>query len=342
MILTTINSKINQKIKINYFQRKPANVFFSLENVFDNIRKFLPKKIKSKKIILPFTNQGLWKLIANGFFSFRRQAEINHIAGDIHYLGLFLNPKKTIITVADCNFQKRPLPKWKKKLIAFFWYKWPLSRVAYITVLSPTIKKELLEISTSLKSKIKIIPCPADLEFKFTPKKFNQKKPKILHFGTKYNKNLERVIKAVRDINCQLIVIGRLLKNQKYLLKKYKINYKNYYNLTKKEIIKKYQQSDLVLFPSIYEGFGLPIIEGQSVGRPVIISNLEPMKWVAGKGAILVDPYQINSIKEGIKSIIDDPKKRKQLVEKGLKNIQRFNPKKISQQFYQLYSALIK
>jgi len=329
-----------KKLQIVFFQRKPQNNYYSLENVFDNIRKFLPKKIKSKKIILPFTNQGFWRLLANGFFAFRNQGGINHIAGDIHYLGLFIKNKKTIITVADCNFQKRPLPSWQKKIIAFFWYKLPLKKCALITTISPKIKQELIDLFTLPPKKIKVIPCPTDFEFKFTPKKFNQQKPQILHFGTNYNKNLEGTVKAVKDIKCQLIIIGHLSENQKNLLKKYKINYKNHYNLTKKEIIQKYQQSDLILFPSIYEGFGLPIIEGQSVGRPIITSNLDPMKWVAGEGAILVNPKNILTIKKAILDIIYKPNLRKKLTLLGQKIIQRFNNKKISQQFYQLYRAI--
>ena len=63
-------------------------------------------------------------------------------------------------------------------------------------------------------------------------------------------------------------------------------------------MIQEYKDADLISFPSTFEGFGMPIIEGQAVGRPVITSNIEPMVSVAADAAILVDPFNIESIRE--------------------------------------------
>ena len=91
------------------------------------------------------------------------------------------------------------------------------------------------------------------------------------------------------SINCRINNNWNLDKEYLTILKKYKINYKNYVALSNNEVFKKYANSDFYYF-QLYEGFGMPILEAQTVGRPVITSNLEPMTDVGGKGALYVNP----------------------------------------------------
>ena len=94
-------------------------------------------------------------------------------------------------------------------------------------------------------------------------------------------------------MNINLSIIGNLSKKQKYLLTKNNINFKNYVGISLKSLINKYIKCDILVFTSVYEGFGLPILEAQKIGRPVITSNIQPMKYVAGKGALLVNPKKL-------------------------------------------------
>lgn len=96
-----------------------------------------------------------------------------------------------------------------------------------------------------------------------------------------------------------------------------------------------------MLFPSTYEGFGLPIIEAQATGRPVLTSKLEPMSSVAGDAACLVDPYSVESIRAGVKKIIENESYRNELIEKGFKNVERFQLKNVTKQYIDLYQELI-
>ena len=84
----------------------------------------------------------------------------------------------------------------------------------------------------------------------------------------------------------------------------------------------------------MYEGFGMPIIEGQSIGRVVVTSNLSPMKEVAGNSAILVNPYDIESMKQGYLKAI---KEHDYYIKLGKINVKRFNLEEITKQYYQLY-----
>jgi len=88
---------------------------------------------------------------------------------------------------------------------------------------------------------------------------------------------------------------------------------------------KYFSKADLFLFPSLFEGFGIPILEAQSVGVPVVTSNREPMKGVAGDKRILVNPENPQEIAKVANKILTDGELKKDIVERGLKNIKRFS-----------------
>lgn len=96
----------------------------------------------------------------------------------------------------------------------------------------------------------------------------------------------------------------------------------------------------MLCFVSLYEGFGMPIIEAQATGRPVVTSNLGAMAEVAGRGAHLVDPEESGSIRQGVVKILEDGAYREQLVEKGLKNVKRFRAETVAGQYMALYSDI--
>ena len=103
-----------------------------------------------------------------------------------------------------------------------------------------------------------------------------------------------------------------------------------------------YQLADIIVLPSTYEGFGMPILEAQAVGRPVLTSNISSMPEVAGDAACLVNPYDVNEIRAGINKIISDDNYRESLIQKGFENIKRYNPERIATDYYELYQRVIK
>ncbi|MEA2006618.1 MAG: glycosyltransferase family 1 protein [Patescibacteria group bacterium] len=86
-----------------------------------------------------------------------------------------------------------------------------------------------------------------------------------------------------------------------------------------------YNLADLCLYPSLYEGFGLPILEAQACGCPVLTSNVSSLPEVAGNGAAIVDPYSTEDIKKGILKILRDGKYREVLVKSGMENVGRYS-----------------
>jgi glycosyltransferase involved in cell wall biosynthesis len=97
----------------------------------------------------------------------------------------------------------------------------------------------------------------------------------------------------------------------------------------------------MVVFASTNEGFGMPIIESNAVGRPVVTSNVTSMPEIAGEAACIVDPFKIDSIRHGILKVIEDSTYRQNLIKEGFINILRFKPKKIAHDYTKLYEQII-
>ena len=137
-------------------------------------------------------------------------------------------------------------------------------------------------------------------------------------------------------------IVGELRYEQLSHLREFDIEYSSVFNISDEQILKEYQQADMLVFASTYEGFGLPILEAQATGRPVVTSNIMSMTEVAGNGACLVNPYDVASIREGIFKVINDSYYRYELVHYGFENVKKFHPEKIAAQYVKLYKQMIK
>lgn len=326
-------------MNVYYFFRQKQNHFHSIEKLFTTIQNFLPNSCHFVNINLPFHN-GIIGRIKNIFFVKKRKSQINHITGDVNYISLALPRKNTILTIHDV-FSALKGNLLKRKIISFFWFKIPLYRVKYITTISETTKNQIVKLFNINEKKIIVIPNCFDKNFISSPKPFNKECPRILFIGTKDNKNLERTIFSIYNIKCVLIIIGKLSSEQIKLLKEYCINYENYFDIDDNKMIDIYQNSDILLFPSLQEGFGMPIIEAQAASVPVITSNLEPMSLVAGKGALLVDPLNIDSIREAVLKIIENENLRNTIVGEGSENVKDYDPSVVSKMYFELYNKIL-
>ncbi len=332
-------TRASRPIDITYFYRHPTPSFFSIERVFDDIQAVLSPKYKVRRFYCPCVSRGILRRVWNALCAALAHAEINHVTGDTHYLAIFLMGPRTVLTIHDCVMMRR-LKGIPRAIYYFFWLWWPIKKAAVVTVVSKSIADELSHHVSGCSNKIRIIPNPISTEFVYTPKNFRKESPRILFLGTSENKNLERTTQALQGLNCDFIVVGRLTSDQKDQLNQSGIRWEQFQGLRSNQLVEQYVASDLVLFPSLYEGFGLPIIEAQAVGRPVVTSNLEPMIEVSGGAACLVDPYSITSIRSGVVQIIEDQPYRDSLIRQGRVNVQRYSLAAIGKEYERLYAAI--
>jgi len=328
-------------MNLSFFFRLPSPAFHSIEEQFFAFQKHLPNEVKFFNIFSEYQSIGFINRLKIAFHARKNQSEINHITGDINFIAPFLKKQNTILTVHDIGsaLNKKGLARFILKL---FWFTIPFKSVKYITVISEFTKNEILKEFKVDENKIIVIPdCISD-EFYYIPKDFNSEKPVILQIGTKINKNLHRLIGAISEINCKLLIIGKLNNSDFELLDKYKIDFENKYNLDFSQIIEEYKKSDIVSFVSTYEGFGVPILEAQAVGRPVLTSDLSPMKEVAGNGALLVNPFDISDIRQGIEKLISDKNLREKMSLSGIENAKKYSSKSIASEYYKLYKEISK
>jgi glycosyltransferase involved in cell wall biosynthesis len=162
----------------------------------------------------------------------------------------------------------------------------------------------------------------------------------VLQVGTGWNKNVARVSAALDGLPVHLHVVGVLSRAEREALERHDLEWSNSTHLSDADLFDAYIRADLVVFASTYEGFGLPAVEAQTVGRPLVTSRTTSLPEIAGPGACYVDPGDVASIREGICRVLDDAALRDRLVEAGRENVQRFDPVVLAAQFADIYDEL--
>jgi glycosyltransferase involved in cell wall biosynthesis len=331
-----------KKIKVIFFQRKQRELGnFSVEIYFDQVRKHLSNDFMPILRTVPFESNGLIRRILNIFYCFLCQGDINHITGDIHYVSLLLKKKKTILTILDCGIL-HSTTGYKRKIIKLFWFTLPIIKCKVITCISEATKNDLLNLLNCDFKKIEVVYVSISPNFIKKIKYFNSNYPQILQIGTAENKNLKRLIPALKGIKCKLVIVGKIDQFIENLIKEFNIDCLNIsIKLPEEKLIEIYYNSDIVTLVSTLEGFGMPSIEANSIGRVVLAGSNSSMVEVSNNSACLVDSYNISEIRNGLLKIINDHNYRFNLIENGFLNAKRFSIQKIAVQYSNIYKSLL-
>jgi glycosyltransferase involved in cell wall biosynthesis len=264
-----------------------------------------------------------------------------------------LAPKnlKTIIVVHDLVAFLFPIKHNRKAvLIEKLTLKKALKKAIKIITISKSTESDLIKLFANkvvnLSEKITIIPCAASENFKKLSST-EQKNPEnfkyILGVGTlEPRKNFEKLIEAFSLISkafdyLRLVIIGGkgwgFEKNESD-----KIIFKGY--VAEKDLIHYYNSAEIFVFPSLYEGFGIPPLEAMQCGCPVIASNISSMPEVIGSAGLLVNPTNAHELAEAIKSVLTNQDLRSRLVAQGLVQSQKFSYKLSAQKLIELFKKI--
>lgn len=324
--------------KIALIFRANKNKQFSIETLFSPFNN----QINIQKIILPYDINSFSSFFKLWMFLLKLKQKVIHITGDVHYVAILLFWKKIIITVHDLNHYES-LKGFKKTIYGLIWFYLPLKIANKIVVISPYTKKQLQNHFKINEKKILIIP---NSFLKFEPSnikifKKNKSNFQILCIGNTENKNINRLIDAIDDIDkVELRLIGNQPIEIVNQLKIKNIKFSIVSDLSRDELYNEYSCSDILFFASTKEGFGLPILEAQSVGIPVITSNTTAMPYVLGEGGILINPYSVESIRECILLFVNNKIDIENLKEKGYKNIERFTMLNFIESYKKIYNTI--
>ena len=289
-------------------------------------------------------------------YSFREQISIparllRHrvdLLHEPHYVLPPLVPCRSVVTIHDCIHLM--FPQYLPNRAAYVYARaslWMAARRAErILTASETSKSDILRYCDVPAERITVIHHaiddrfasePQEADIQRTRERYQLDGPFALYVGNiKPHKNLERLIDAFHLVRregferLKLLIIGDEISKYPRLRRavdRYKLHkHVRFQGFVGDETLAAlYRLATVFVFPSLYEGFGLPPLEAMASGTPVVASNTSSLPEVLGDAAVLVDPYSAQSIASGIQQVLDDPVLRETLRTRGLERARGYS-----------------
>lgn len=277
-----------------------------------------------------------------------------------------IKKNKFVVTVHDLTplvFPKE-FPYGYKGLLKWNLQKVSLKRATAIITDSEVSRKDIIKYAGIPDEKINVIYLAASDIFKRLDqskvnnlqkeigKKYDLPKQFVLYVGdVTWNKNLPRLIEAVRKAKVSLVMVGKALSEKNFDRKnpwnKDLVAIQEQIKKTKlitcigfvstEDLVLLYNMATVFVMPSLYEGFGLPVLEAMQCGCPVVTTKEGSLPEVAGNASIYCNAYNIDSIADSIKKVFSDEKLQKRLSENGLKQSKKFSWRKVAQETISVY-----
>jgi glycosyltransferase involved in cell wall biosynthesis len=265
----------------------------------------------------------------------------------------------TLLTVNDVRFVHFA-DTYTRTRLAYLRMVVPLAlrKATRIAAISADTKKDLVEYFGIADGKIDVVPVAAAPGFTRVADcahlhavraKYNLPAEYILYVGhLEPRKNLLRLVQAYRLLHEQdrsvppLVILGREDFGFQPILDFVRDTGLNEQILftgfvAEEDLTAAYTLARVLAFPSLHEGFGIPVLEAMACEVPVLTSNTSALPEVAGDAAVLVDPWSVDSIAQGLTSLLNDEQLRTKLIARGLARVAHFSPERSAQQMLESY-----
>ncbi len=260
-----------------------------------------------------------------------------------------LKGKKFVLTVHDMVHEK--FPQYSSSLDkTIAWKKELATKAEHVICISENTKKDVIKILKIPEGCISVVhlACSLDVE---NPKEvtFAKNKQYILFVGVRGGyKNFNLLLEAFSKIsekfpNINVISAGggRLSKSERRKISSLNLDGRVFQaDVSDDELVYLYRNALMFVYPSLYEGFGIPILESMKSGCPVIAGRSSSIPEVSGNAGLLFDPYSVDSLSEKITQLIDNNGLRQDLIKKGIKREKFFSWKKCTEETVKIYERL--
>lgn len=249
--------------------------------------------------------------------------------------------------------------------IKWFIQKMSLQGTARVITDSEASKKDIVRFAGVPENRVHVVYLAASDAFHLvkdkellekTRKKYKLPAKFVLYVGdVTWNKNLPKLLEAIKKTDLTLVMVGKtliedtfdksnpwnkdLVKIQKLVNGDERIIRLGF--VSTEDLVVLYNLASVFVIPSIYEGFGLPVLEAMASGTPVVTTRMGSLPEVTGDAAYLVDPYDIESIANGIREVLSSPELQGKLSRKGLQQAKKFSWKKTAEDTVSVYEKTL-
>jgi glycosyltransferase involved in cell wall biosynthesis len=281
-----------------------------------------------------------------------------------HYVLPPLTPCKAVVTIHDCIHLR--FPQYLPSRLGYAYARSALwmatHRANRVLTVSEASKRDILRYFRVPEKKIDVIYNAIDERFGELPsadevdrvrERYQLNDPFVLYAGNiKPHKNLERLIEAFNTLRrdgpegVKLLIIGDEISKYATLRRavhKYKLHkHVRFFGFVPdKTLAVLYRLASVFVFPSLYEGFGLPPLEAMASGTPVITSNVSSLPEVVGDAALLIDPYESDAIAQAMRRVLTEPALRDDLRQRGLRRVKEFSWDRSVRRIHQIYEEVL-
>lgn len=336
-----------------YAPKTGDNPRFKFVEQYENVFPHFPESPLHK------TFKGLWRSVDLENFLAKDNIDIFHGLSNEIPMRRKSSSVKHVVTIHDLIFKR--FPTTYKKIDRNVYntkFKYASQHADKVIAISQQTKQDIIDFYNVDEDKIEVIyqTCHQNFKEQYTDdfklkvsRKFNLPENYILNVGTiETRKNLNAILQAIPTMKNDLpiVVVGRKTKYMNFLkvqMEKLKIDTNRFIfleNVSIHELPSIYQMASIFVYPSVFEGFGIPIIEALYSKTPVITTQGGCFPEAGGKNSIYVDTSNFELLGNSIDNLLENKQQQQLMSKQGFDYVQQFNPRLLTEQLVNLYNSL--